>query len=81
MYLLSLFARALVARLAWEIAKNGPVAVRSAKEAVDTGIEAATLEDALEIERQCYQRVIPTEDRLEGLAAFREGRPPAYKGQ
>jgi len=68
-------------RLAWEIAKNGPIAVRSAKEAVDMGIEADTMEDSLEIERECYQRVIPTQDRLEGLAAFREGRSPVYKGQ
>lgn len=68
-------------RLAWEIAKNGPIAIRSAKEAVDTGMEALTMEDALEIERECYQRVLPTQDRLEGLAAFREGRVPSYKGQ
>jgi methylglutaconyl-CoA hydratase len=42
---------------------------------------APTLLDALEVERECYARTLPTKDRLEGLAAFREGRPPDYKGQ
>ena len=67
-------------RLAWEIAKNGPIAIRAAKEAIDNGIKSPDISNALEIERQCYQRVIPTQDRLEGLAAFREGRKPVYKG-
>ena len=68
-------------RMAWEIAKNGPVAIRAAKEAIDTGLEAQDMINALFIERRCYQRTVPTEDRLEGLAAFREGRPPVYKGK
>lgn len=67
--------------LALEIAKNGPIAIRAAKKAVDTGMEAPTMEEALEIERECYQQIIPTQDRLEGLAAFREGRTPEYQGQ
>ena len=68
-------------RLAWEIAKNGPIAIRSAKEAIDSGIEAQSIEDGLEIERECYESQIPTQDRLEGLAAFREGRTPEYHGK
>jgi enoyl-CoA hydratase/carnithine racemase len=67
-------------RLAWEIAKNGPIAIRAAKEAIDVGIKSPDIQNALQIERQCYQRVIPTQDRLEGLTAFREGRSPVYKG-
>lgn len=35
---------------------------------------------ALEVERECYARTLPTKDRLEGLAAFRDGRSPEYKG-
>ena len=66
--------------IAWKIAKNGPVAIRAAKWAMDNGMEAETMESALEIERQGYEQVLKTQDRLEGLAAFKEGRSPEYKG-
>jgi enoyl-CoA hydratase/carnithine racemase len=68
-------------RLALQIAQNAPIAVRAAKEAVKRGMIAPTMLDALEVERDCYARTLPTEDRLEGLAAFREGRLPIYKGR
>jgi methylglutaconyl-CoA hydratase len=67
--------------VAWAIARNGPIAIRAAKWAMDQGMEADTMTDALEIERQAYARVLPTSDRLEGLAAFKERRPPEYKGK
>ena len=67
--------------LAWKIAKNGPVAIRAAKEAINKGMFAPTMQEALDIERECYGRVLPTDDRLEGLAAFQEGRAPEYKGK
>lgn len=67
--------------LAWTMAKNGPVAIRAAKEAIQRGMFADTMQQALDIERECYARVLPTEDRLEGLAAFQEGRTPQYKGK
>ena len=66
--------------LAWKIAKNGPVAIRAAKEAVNRGMFADSMQSALDIERECYGRVLTTEDRLEGLAAFQEGRSAEYKG-
>jgi methylglutaconyl-CoA hydratase len=34
----------------------------------------------MEIEKENYQLVLETKDRLEGLAAFREKRKPNYKG-
>jgi methylglutaconyl-CoA hydratase len=67
--------------MAWEIAKNGPVGIRAAKDAIDQGLEAPDMVNALFIERRCYQRTLPTEDRLEGLSAFKEGRTPEYKGK
>jgi methylglutaconyl-CoA hydratase len=67
--------------LAWKIAANGPVAIRSAKFAMDYGMTKTTLPDALEVERQAYERVLTTEDRLEGLSAFQEGRKPVYTGR
>jgi methylglutaconyl-CoA hydratase len=68
-------------RMAWRIAAQGPLAVRAAKWAIDQGIAAGTMEAALDIERQAYDRIVATEDRLEGLAAFAEKRPPQYKGR
>ena len=67
--------------MGWQIAKNGPVAIRAAKEAINRGIFARTMQEALDIERECYGKVLSTHDRLEGLAAFQEGRVPEYKGQ
>ena len=65
--------------LARAIAANGPVAVRAAKAAIDQGGEAP-LAQGLEIEARCYERVLPTNDRLEALAAFAEKRKPRYLG-
>lgn len=66
--------------LAEAIAQNGPVAVRAAKAAIDTGSENP-LSQGLEIEARCYERVLPTQDRLEALAAFAEKRKPQYLGR
>ena len=66
--------------LAREILPNGPVAVRMAKQAINQGL-SLDLVSGLALEEACYARVIPTEDRLEGLAAFREKRKPQYKGR
>lgn len=63
-----------------EIGKNGPVALKAAKRAIDRGMEM-DLGNALVLESTCYEMTIPTEDRIEGLAAFREKRKPVYKGK
>lgn len=65
--------------LAKKIVSNGPIAVKQAKEAINKGIET-DLYTGLTIEHQCYKQTIPTEDRLEGLQAFKEKRKPEYKG-
>ncbi len=66
--------------LAEEIAKNGPVAVRAAKKALQEGLEVP-LKEGLEVERKYYAKTIFTEDRLEGIRAFLEKRPPRYEGK
>ena len=65
--------------LAQAIAANGPVAVRAAKEAIERGSELP-LAEGLEIEARCYERTLPTQDRLEALAAFAEKRKPRFTG-
>ncbi len=66
--------------LAKEIIPNGPVAIRVAKTAIDAGMQS-DLATGMLIEQACYAQVIPTKDRLEGLAAFREKRKPSYQGE
>jgi len=66
--------------LAEEILPNGPVGVRMAKISIGRGLQV-DLATGLAIEEACYAQVIPTKDRLEGLNAFREKRPPRYTGE
>jgi len=67
-------------QLAMEIVPQGPIALRMAKTAINRGIETDIL-TGLAIEEACYAQVIPTADRVEGLTAFKEKRPPRYKGE
>lgn len=53
--------------------------LRVAKVAISKGTEVS-LEDGLEIEKQCYSKIMDTKDRLEGLAAFVAKRAPVYQG-
>ena len=62
------------------ICEAGPLAVAQAKYAINNGMET-DLNTGLGIESNAYWLLIPTEDRLEGLAAFREKRKPVYKGK
>ncbi|KAI8592224.1 putative enoyl-CoA hydratase/isomerase family [Geranomyces variabilis] len=66
--------------IARSILTKGPVAVKAAKLAIDRGSQV-DIASGLAFEQTCYAQVIPTEDRLEGLKAFREKRDPVYKGK
>ncbi len=63
-----------------ELLRNAPLALRAAKAAVDGSLDLP-LAEALELEAACYARIVPTEDRLEALAAFAEKRPPRFRGR
>lgn len=65
--------------LAGEICRGGPLALRAAKQAIEDGF-GGTLAAGLQIERAAYDTLLSTEDRREGLLAFREKRPPQYRG-
>jgi len=70
----------IAAKLAEEIAAAGPLAVAAAKRAIDGGF-ALPLADALALEATCYEEVLASDDRNEGLAAFAEKRLPTFKGR
>lgn len=67
-------------RLALDIAAAAPLAVAAAKVAIDGG-SALPLAAGLVLERRCYETVLNTEDRNEGLIAFAEKRAPLFRGQ
>ncbi len=67
-------------QVAERIAANAPIAVRAAKEAARLG-SALPMADALQLETTLYDRCLGTADRIEGLTAFREKRPPVYRGE
>jgi len=58
----------------------GPIALEQAKYAINYGMEV-DMQTGMAIESNAYWVCIPTEDRLEGLAAFREKRKPVFKGK
>ncbi|KAF9932491.1 hypothetical protein FBU30_008064 [Linnemannia zychae] len=66
--------------IAREILPMGPLAIRMAKSAIDRGTQFE-IDSGLEYEQACYAQIMPSEDRLEGLASFREKRKPVYKGK
>jgi len=67
-------------KMASDIARMPPLAVRSIKEAILQG-ENASLDAALTLERKAFQLLFATEDRREGMTAFIEKRKPIFKGK
>ena len=66
--------------MATKFAAGPPLALAAAKRAIDEGA-ALPLADALALEAACYEEVLASEDRNEGLAAFAEKRLPTFKGR
>jgi enoyl-CoA hydratase len=73
-------ALARAREIAERIAKNGPIAVRQAKKAIAYGLET-DLETGMILAIEAYNATVVTEDRLEGVRAFNEKRPPQFKGK
>ena len=66
--------------VAEKIAGNGPISVRQAKQAIHRGLQMS-LADGLAFEIEAYNRLVPTEDRREGVRAFNERRKPDFTGR
>ena len=69
-----------VQRLALRIAANAPLSVRAAKATVGL-IAQQPLSAAYEEAERIWAPVYASEDAQEGPAAFRDKRPPAWKGR
>jgi len=66
--------------IAGQILKVGPVAVRLAKKAVNTGLDQ-TLAEGQKTEAKLFAELCDTEDQKEGAKAFMEKRPPQFKSK
>jgi enoyl-CoA hydratase/carnithine racemase len=62
------------------ICANAPLSVRQAKKSIHYGLQM-DLATAVRFEIEAYNRLVPTEDRREGIRAFNEKRKPLYKGR
>lgn len=67
-------------RIALEIARRSPVAIRLARDAVNMALETG-LSAGLEFERRSIAVAFSSEDAQEGFAAFLEKRPPEFRGR
>lgn len=59
------------------ISSNAPLSIRQVKKSVHYGLQS-DLMTGYRFELEAYNRLIPTEDRLEGVQAFNEKRKPRF---
>lgn len=62
------------------IAGNAPISVRQAKQSILRGHQMS-IWDGLAFEIEAYNRMVPTEDRREGVLAYNEKRKPNFRGR
>ena len=68
-------------KLAERICENAPLAVQATKEAAYRGVFDMDFEDAMKLEGQFYNKMLETDDVMEGARAFQEKRRPQFKGR
>jgi len=62
------------------IAGNAPISTRQIKQSVNMGLNT-DLQTGMMFEIEAYNRMVPTDDRREGILAFNEKRKPIYRGR
>ena len=62
------------------IASNAPLATRRVKRTMSIGSDI-DLRSAFALDLEAYNRLVPTEDRQEGVRAFNERRPAHFRGR
>jgi enoyl-CoA hydratase/carnithine racemase len=62
------------------IAANAPISTRQIKQSVNYGLNM-DLASGMMFEIEAYNRMVPTEDRREGIRAFNEKRKPDFQGR
>uniref|UniRef100_A0A6M2DML7 Probable enoyl-CoA hydratase, mitochondrial n=1 Tax=Xenopsylla cheopis TaxID=163159 RepID=A0A6M2DML7_XENCH len=67
-------------KLADKISSHSPLIVSLCKEAVNTALETS-LQEGLHFEKRAFHATFATKDRLEGMTAFVEKRPPNFKNE
>jgi len=67
-------------KLANEMARKGPIALKIGKEAVLKAFETG-LSEGIQYERRVFYTLFSTEDQKEGMKAFMEKRKPEFKGK
>jgi len=67
-------------KLAHEMARKGPIALKIGKEAVLKAFETG-LSEGIQYERRVFYSLFSTEDQKEGMKAFMEKRKPQFKGR
>lgn len=65
--------------LAGEMLANSPMGLRLTKEGINRNLDARSLSDAMALEDRQQVMMLMSEDFSEGLAAFREKRPPKFR--
>jgi enoyl-CoA hydratase/carnithine racemase len=62
------------------IAGNAPISTRQIKQSVNMGANT-DLHTGMMFEIEAYNRMVPTDDRREGILAFNEKRKPVFRGR